>query len=296
MSLAPYNAKIQDYLGDKKIGKSLWGIYVGVELEYEISKKTEYALSAHGISHEIPGEYENSPYVHHICDVLTKNYVAKLDSFIKRDGSLSDGIEVVTLPMVLSEIAGSDGKGAPKWKAFFDAFDKYGVIVRSTCGMHVHVSREQLTTLQIGKILKFLYDEKNFNFIKMIAGRTPPTKYANIVGNKKVSDVNKHVNRYDGLNLTGAHTIEFRIFKSTTNLNRVIANIEFCESLVNFSWPSTVGLTENKLEHYLAFILQNRKRYPNLFGLLVSKKYFSKPKKFVAKSTKASAKKAAVVS
>lgn len=295
MSLAPYNAKIQDYLGDKKIGQSLWGIYVGIELEYEISKKTDYAASVPDISQEIPGEYENSPYVHHICDVLTKNHVSKLDSFIKRDGSLSDGIEVVTLPIVLSEIAGSDGKGAAKWKDFFDSFDKYGVIVRSTCGMHVHVSREQLTTLQIGKILKFLYDENNFNFIKMIAGRTPPTKYANIVGNKKVSDVSKHVNRYDGLNLTGAHTIEFRIFKSTTNLNRVIANIEFCESLVSFSWPSTVGLTENKLEHYLSFVLKNRKRYPNLFGLLVSKKYFSKPKKAKVTATKPNLKKVAAI-
>jgi len=285
MPLAPFNAKIQDYLGNKKIGKPIWDIYFGVELEYEVDKKSKFAKDNQHLSSVIPGQYENSPLVHHVCDVLTDKYVKSCHSFIKRDGSLSDGIEIVTLPTDIVEFQGSNLKGSPEWTNLFDNLTNYGLVVRSTCGMHVHVSREFLTHLQIGKILKFLHSKENFTFIRDVAGRTPPTKYANITDPKNITDVKRHGDchdkRYNGFNLVNTATIEFRIFKSTLKLERVLTNIEFCDAIVAFTWPSNAGISDLTLDNFLNFIGKNRKlKYPNLFAFLVSKKYFSKPKKF----------------
>lgn len=279
MAIAPYNAKIEDYLSFKMIGKPLWDIFYGVELEYEINKKSKFVLSQPEISTKIPGEFENSPMAHHICDILMAKYLKPCHSFIKRDGSLSDGLEIVTLPMDIREFQGPDKKGSAPWIKFFNDMADFGLTVRSTCGMHVHVSKEFLTPLQIGKMLKFIHCKDNFEFIKCIAGRTPPNRYANIVDPKKVTDVHKHYNRYDGINLTNPKTVEFRIFKASTKIERVLANIEFCDALVFFTWPSNAGVMGSNLSEFLKFVLRNRKQYPNLFGLLVSKKFFEKPKK-----------------
>lgn len=285
MSIQQYNTKVENIHGSKMVGDSLWKIYFGVELEVEVDIQSEFIkkfLAAQPVARReqlvAPGADKNSAVANFACDALYPS--VKEFAIIKRDGSLKNGMEIVSVPMSL-------GAHGTEWDNFFAVAEGFGLVVRGTCGMHVHVSRELLTPLQIGKVLAFLHDPNNLPFIKIIAGRIPPTKYANITTPRKVTDYHKHTNRYDGLNITGGATIEFRIFKGTIDKERMLANIEFCASLVGFTWPGVAGVTQNTLSFYLDFVHKRYKEYPNLHRFLVSKKLLTKPLAGKKKMTKA---------
>lgn len=76
------------------------------------------------------------------------------------------------------------------------------------------------------------------------------------------------------MNLSPPYTIEFRIFASTTSYEEFSKNLEFVQSMVDFTKPSAVNVTSlkdfGKQEVYLKFVKENRKTYPNLFQFLKS--------------------------
>lgn len=290
MSIQQYNTKVEAVLGTKMVGDSLWKIYYGVELEAEVDLSSEFVkqfINSQPISRReqlvVPGSDKNTAVAHFVCDAIYPT--VKEFAIIKRDGSLKHGMEIVSVPM-------SVGAHNTEWDKFFELSEKAGLVIRGTCGMHVHASRELLTPLQIGKILAFMHDPANLPFIKIIAGRVPPIKYANVTTPKKVTDYHKHTNRYDGLNITGGATIEFRIFKGTIKKERMMANIEFCASLIGFTWPGVVGMTQNNIACYLDYVHRRYKEFPHLHHFLVSKKLLQKPllgkkkaKQFIGKMT-----------
>ncbi len=80
---------------------------------------------------------------------------------------------------------------------------------------------------------------------------------------------------YDAVNIQNAHTIELRIFKSSSDRNRILRILEFCESLVKFvRGHSTQQMT---VYDYVEFILKNErtkaKDYHNVVRWLASKNY-----------------------
>jgi len=254
-----HNQKISAVLGDKKIGKSIYNIFYGIELEYEV--KTPPGFDK--------GERTNlREQVGRKLHPTTKDF-----AFMKHDGSLKNGFEVVSLPMSLDSHRN-------KWSSFFRMVKKTDLEVRSTCGMHVHVSRELLTQFQIGKIIIFLYSPQNNAFIRQIAGRIPPKQFAELNA-KKLKDVKNHHNRYSALNLTNPETIEFRLFRGTFNKEEVLKNIEFCDALVRFTWPSRTSyaqLVKNGAEVFCSFVESNKKMYPELYKFLVQSKNIKKKK------------------
>ncbi len=277
MSLHQYNTKIESVLGDTKIAppKNEFPIHYGIELECEV---------------KTPKEIKNKDEQWRFKDEIAKkiNPIFKDYAFTKHDGSLKNGFEVVSVPMSLES-------HYVKWVDLFKQSRPNGLMIRQTCGMHVHVSRELLSDLTIGKILYFVYSKDNAQFIKDIAGRKPPAKYANMDKPKKFTDVKKDGRgdraRYSAINITGSETIEFRIFKGTLNRFQMLKNIEFCDALVKFCWPSHVGLSDFKdkgLGLFCQFVLKNRNQYSNLFSFMVKRGYIdwapTKSKKNKSKS------------
>ena len=285
MSVQAYDQKIEEFFGDKRI---IWKIFEGQKFE---SPKFEYPI-LFGIELEyevktpkdIGGKEAQLVYRGQVSDRLEHTY--KSFAFAKHDGSLKNGFEVVSVPM-------SRDAHSEQWKPFFESAKENGLLVHANCGMHVHISRELLTPLQIGKIIEMVHSPNHKEFVKTLAGRTRPVytgphngKTYTEIGIKKMTDVNHHQERYAALNLAGAQTIEFRFFKSTLDLVRMLQNLEFCDALVRFCWPSGASIKEikeNGLKLFSQFILENRKAYPNFADFMDKNGYISLGKKKVLK-------------
>lgn len=207
-------------------------------------------------------------------------------AIIKRDGSVSNGLEICTAPASLAV-------HEEEFKAFFEKVKDLNLRAESNCGMHVHVDRSNLTELQIGKMLAFMYNKENIKFINTIAGRKD-NNYCSLKFEKTFTsglyfdgDTSKEYRkslrrnasegRYTGLNLTPAKTIEFRIFASTIVFEEFMRNLEFVQSMVDFTKPSAVTVKSikdyEKKEVYLNFLKENRKQYPRLFAFVSSNNF-----------------------
>lgn len=184
----------------------------GVELELELS---DY------------GYYTSTEVKDPLVDWAVDNKL-----FFKHDGSLDDGVEVVTHPCTLDyHINNFNWEGLCSSLGHVKAWDS------TNCGMHIHASRDDMTKSHIAKVVKFIMD--NSTEVKRFAGRGS-TEYAQYPGDclrhfKKLKDADYDLTRYVMLNLNNKHTIEFRMFRGTKNPQRILCNIEFVDAIIHYA-------------------------------------------------------------
>lgn len=147
--------------------------------------------------------------------------------FFERDGSLSNGFELISQPM-----------SVPALRETFQ-FLREPSLVRglrshrtSTCGLHVHVSRAGLSNLTIARAVTFVNDSGNDAFIQALARRYN-TGFCNIT-EKDLDTAHLPGDRYEAINLTGSQTIEFRLFRGSLKYEAVVAAVEFCHALLEY--------------------------------------------------------------
>jgi hypothetical protein len=152
--------------------------------------------------------------------------------------------------------------------------------MRST-GIHIHVSKKPLSTLQIGKMLEFVNSRKNRDFIIELSGRNPNT-YCEIneilkckdialkeygtdgkkLDNRDYTALDKMNDKYQAVNLQHSDTVEFRIFKGNTKPQTISRYIEFVHGLVMFSKN---GSNQNlNYKDFIKWISLNKNTYPFL--------------------------------
>lgn len=158
--------------------------------------------------------------------------------FFENDGSLTNGFEVVTNPMSLPA-------HRELWKWLQDKSATKGLISHkgrdgnnSSCGLHVHVNRDSLTKLQIAKMVAFVNNPDNQEFMTALARRygQAATGYCRIKADKaKVGKAASSSDRYEAVNVTPRHTIEFRIFRGTLKYESLVAAIEFVHALCEYT-------------------------------------------------------------
>lgn len=200
-----------------------------------------------------------------------------LDGFaiLKSDGSLSDkGFEIVTAPATMKEFR-------RKTKQFFaelpELCQKYQLRSwhTTTCGLHVHISRNALSELQIGKIQSMITDQSSYAMVRKIAGRNA-TRWSGYSDKKKIKDrpgeMGHGIERYTAVNLCNHETVEFRLFKGTTSEAGIFRDLEFALSLAEFTAPGA-GMSlrhANESEAYGQWLSlpEQRKTYPNLTRFL----------------------------
>ncbi len=224
--------------------------YFGVELEIDIGgRDSEYAQELLDIAN-----YENE----HI--------------YIKSDGSLNDGMEIVTHPMSLD------------YHQYFN-WDKimrkavalgYRSHQTSTCGLHIHVNRTSLGETHdeqeetISRILYFV--EHHWNEMLKFSRRSESamnrwaSRYGYEPSPKAILDKAKKGNygRYAAVNLCNYHTVEFRLFRGTLKVNTLIAALQLVNEICSaalfmsddriqaLSWSEFVsGITDTELIQYL---------------------------------------------
>ncbi len=293
--------------------------YLGVELEVLASR--EAFKMAHDITTDI---YKDLPITAEqragytkelgvylassVCDTFMKS---KSMGILKHDGSVgSYGFEVVSVPgthqwhlqeawkgffkedfpqdkqhlapsYYLSGWANNGGNGRAPW-----CFDDYAheMFTRPTCGIHVHVSKNALTPLQLGKMLMFV-NKNERGFIEKIAGRTAnqytqfydkTLKHGRLLNSNRFQVVRNTTDqrnrdssgRYEAINITSAKgTVEFRIFRSNVSKGGFFKCIDFVQSVVD--WTRNSSIRETNLDSYLEFLHGSRGAYPWLIKWLV---------------------------
>ncbi len=216
-------------------------LYLGIELEFDTDRKKAPPLIRRFKDHMIA----------------------------KEDGSI-DGFELVTAPATFSI-------HAEIFKEF--PFNKQKVTSRD--GMHVHVDKKSLTTLQMGKIFEFIYNDNNYKFIKKIAGRDLNNYCSTVTKKSVLSGIEEHENgityRVEGshhtaINVSNKNTVEFRIFRTPSTYEQFMARLEFVKAMVDWTKPGQVpyginGFKEEK--NFLNYVTDCRKVYPNLFKEII---------------------------
>jgi hypothetical protein len=231
----------------------------------EDKKKTQL----YGIEIETFSIQDKAPLT--IIKDIEENYLKGI-AICKSDGSIGDnGIEIVSTAMSFNYIKNSN---------LFYNFHKQvkdflGSYSRSSTGVHIHISRDTLTKLQILRIISFINNEMNFNYIARIAGR----EYFNnqycetIFKNKDVLELNRYFKDYNNLiysakysavNLSKKSTVELRIFKGNIRFDVLNRYLEFTDCLINFVKNTKISL--NDYVSFIKFVDENKSNYPYLYA------------------------------
>jgi hypothetical protein len=202
--------------------------YIGVELEVECVSTPRQDKA--GLLHSMINDEE-----------FGKNV------FFENDGSLNNGFEIISQPMGLD-------KHKELWSFLNDKNAVRGLRSHntSTCGLHVHISKDGLTKLQIAKIVSFVNDPDNEPLIRAIARRYAEG-YCKIKS-KKIGSSAYSEDRYEAVNITGRSTIEFRIFKGSLKYESVMAAIQFSNALVEFCGQANASIQDLKADKFIEWI------------------------------------------
>ena len=221
-----------------------------------------------GVELEIDGAGKDDDYATEILDIanMREDHI-----YIKTDGSLDDGMEIVTHPMSLEyhkEFC---------WEDIMHHAVRLGYRSHqtSTCGLHVHVNRDSLGENReeqdevISRILYFV--EHHWNEMLKFSRRSEyamnrwAARYGYENSPKAIMDkAKKNYGRYVAVNLCNYHTIEFRLFRGTLKYNTLISTLELvnriCDIALSYtddemsklSWSEFVSeITEPELIQYL---------------------------------------------
>jgi hypothetical protein len=238
------------------------GIHYGIELE--VDKAGESADNAWKVLDV--GNYDDD----HI--------------YIKHDGSLSDGFEIVSHPMSLSY-----HQDKMNWQKVLNKLIELGYRSHKTdtCGYHIHVEKARLgdtfecQETTISNILYFV--ERHWNELLKFSRRTPKqmkawaSRYGYKDSPKEMLDHAKRGSwsRYVCINLLNRHTIEFRMFRGTLKYSTLIAVLQMVDSICNtalslsedelksLSWTEFVGAIDTHRKSELVEYLKFKRLYVN---------------------------------
>ena len=235
-----------------------------------------------GVELEIDGAREDREHAETLLRIANANGNRM---YIKHDGSLDDGLELVTHPMSLTEHLCRF-----PWEALCAKAAALGYLSHraTTCGLHVHVSRrafgetERQQDAAIARVLYFF--EKHWEELLKFSRRTQRQleRWAARYGYKEqpmeILDYAKkgyHGGRYTCVNLQNSDTVEFRIFRGTLKANTLLATLELvdriCDVAINLSdeelrslaWTTFVsGISEDCCPELVRY-LKERRLYVN---------------------------------
>lgn len=209
-------------------------------------------------------------------------------AYMKADGSLNNGFEIVTHPHTLehyqkefdwSVLLKLRDSGCRSWNT-------------TTCGLHVHVSRtafggvvsydttaSEILRMQAHQLrfMKLIYD--NERQVTRIAGRSS-TSYASFSDKGQLVPKVKHGyserGHFSAVNVENYATLEIRVFKGSLRKERVLSALEFITAGVEYTRNLKVTGSNTALSwlRFAAYVSQEAVTYPNL-ALIMSESFTS---------------------
>ena len=181
-----------------------------------------------GVELETDGYSNPSEVAESLIESDENNY------YLKEDGSLHNGIEIVFQP-----------RSVDSWLDYAEALQNVCDKVAqhggrsyntSTCGLHVHRGRADLTDVQTAKLITAYVrlrskiervsqrgqgQYNSYRFVEAYAGNNCKLAY------KSVRDKTVNGNKYGALNFRNHSTIEFRTYKGTLKVSSLLGYILF---------------------------------------------------------------------
>lgn len=230
-------------------------LYLGVELETD--------------SYDQRGEAADELYRHSNGERLFH---------MEQDSSLSNGIEIISMPCTLDY-----HRNSFPWAEISSTAREYGAKSNdvSTCGLHIHFNRSFIQGNEDYTTLKLLYVFEKFweSLVKFSRRKGDDWKhYAQRYYDEflpcydpetKLYETRRK-GRYFAVNLRNENTIEIRLFKGTLKVSTILASLEMVDYLVRLC--RDIGI--KKLQQITWAELTGKispKEYPNLVNYLAEK-------------------------
>ena len=244
-------------------------LYFGIEVEVEDSRDLS----------------ESSSYAHRLEGMEL--------AYLKHDGSLSCGYEIVTHPMSHDYYK---NQASDLWDTLEHLRTYYKVKSwdTSTCGLHIHVSRTGFNGGgHMHRFLNLIYS--NQDFYQRLAGREESrwATFSDIMhsevtrdeyGNRVLDEYGDYqyvtkrdiasklkgfnTERYSAVNTRNQETLEIRIFKGTVNTNTIKSHLDLAHASVEYTRSLTVrDVREGALAwvKFADYILAHADLYPELY-------------------------------
>jgi len=238
-------------------GKDKHGVYLGFELETEYARGIESASSY--ASTELDGV-----------------------AYLKHDGSLSNGFEIVTHPHTHLTYRENS---AILWNTIETLRSKYNARSWDTdsCGLHIHISRKGFSSgAHLHRFIALVYH--NAPTMMKFAGRKSRfarfndvytfDEYDRPVFSLKHKTGNPHRHsseRYSAVNTQNDHTIELRFFRGTMNTSGVLSALDLAQAMVEYTRElrlDDVKLGALSWEWFADYVVSNNGLYPDLYSRL----------------------------
>jgi hypothetical protein len=205
---------------------------------------------------------------------------------LKRDGSIC-GAEVVTVPMDMESHF-----------TFIECMSDNGALkatqASSRDGMHVHVDRGLFSDDDLLRLLVLVMADPMQDLLDALARRKENTFCMRDCPIRGDRDPDRHVNmaqrrladaraglgkRYRAVNLTNTTTVEFRMFKSTTNRASYMRTLEVVRAMVSFARQPMIDpagfIDLCGPVTFLQHVSEHRKDWPGLHRWLQTSRVFA---------------------
>ena len=233
-------------------------------------------LRKFGVELEIDEGGKSRANAKHFLDIANRD-AANL--YVKSDGSLDDGLELVTHPMSLDYHLHE-----MPWAAILDKAKQldYRSHSTNTCGLHVHISRMAFGCTYetqeecIARLVFFV--EKFWPELLRFSRRTQGqlNRWAARYGMKlnpkdqMYHAKNSCAGRYTAVNLTNADTVEIRLFRGTLKLNTLIATLQLVDHLCEVA----VSMSDQELQDMSWFDFLDQITQPELIQYLKERRLY----------------------
>lgn len=218
------------------------GLQLGMELETSFTDPDDRASAALAISEEVPSDI----------------------AYMKEDGSLSHGIEIVSHPHDLASWHDS------ALKYYGDAIDRFSdFAVDGRDGIHIHVDRRGMSSLHQIKFSLFFAVLQD-KLCKIADRRSSWAVYDDRpeCGREYFQLIDRG-GRYRATNFNNRSTVEVRIFRSTLNISKISAYLELVDAIYHFTRSALRTELENAdvWKNFCKF-LKYQEKYNNISNLI----------------------------
>ena len=203
-------------------------------------------------------------------------------AYLKHDGSISSGFEIVTHPHTHEQYRDNS---TLLWDTIETLRKDYDA--RSwdtdTCGLHIHLSRDGFSSgAHLHRFIAFVY--RNAPHMMKFAGRKsrfarfndvytfdeydrPVFSLKHKVGNPD----RNNTERYSAVNTQNKNTIELRFFRGTMNTSSVLSALDLAQAMVEYTRElrlDDVKLGALSWEWFADYVVSNNGLYPDLYSRL----------------------------
>ena len=178
----------------------------------------------------------------------------------KSDSSLCDGVEINISPMDKKTLFNFLDRNKERMKMLINS-ESY-----DNAGIHIHVNRNSLTPqdiLKLSYLINLRTEESKIPFFSYLCGRTKNydkfcgnPNYCSIASKNSMSSLLSTDKRHVGFNVRPKETVEFRMFKSSLDVDTIKSYIYIVDSLIEFVHNNP--LNRININNYLLFLRLKR--------------------------------------